>query len=164
MGGADEHRVSQDGVGDPDQLDRLWTPHRIAYIRGENKPADETPGECPFCRVPGLPDDQGLVVARLRGALELRLPAGDAALRAMRSGQGDADLGWRDGARRARGHLRGLRVGGPRAKDRAAVPARRNREADRFMDEAGAVTASLGAPAGRTLDQHHGRVRATFQA
>ncbi|MCD4535084.1 HIT domain-containing protein [Nocardioides sp. cx-169] len=57
----------QDGVGDPDDLDRLWTPHRMAYIRGENKPADATPGECPFCRIPRLPDEQGLVVRR--GAL-----------------------------------------------------------------------------------------------
>ena len=35
----------QDGVGEPDGLDRLWTPHRMAYIRGENKPVDETSGE-----------------------------------------------------------------------------------------------------------------------
>jgi ATP adenylyltransferase len=54
----------QDGVGRPDDLDRLWTPHRMAYIRGENKPADGTAGECPFCRVPSLPDDEGLVVHR----------------------------------------------------------------------------------------------------
>ena len=64
MEGADEHRVSQDGVGDPDGLDRLWTPHRIAYIRGETKPADGTPGECPFCRIQRLPDEEGLVIAR----------------------------------------------------------------------------------------------------
>jgi ATP adenylyltransferase len=56
--------LRQDGVGDPDQLDRLWTPHRMSYIRGENKPADGTPGECPFCRVPRLPDEEGLVVHR----------------------------------------------------------------------------------------------------
>ena len=54
----------QDGVGDPDGLDRLWTPHRIAYIRGEHKPADSTPGECPFCRIPKMTDDEGLVVRR----------------------------------------------------------------------------------------------------
>jgi ATP adenylyltransferase len=54
----------QDGIGRPDDLDRLWTPHRMAYIRGENKPADGTSGECPFCRVPTLPDDEGLVVHR----------------------------------------------------------------------------------------------------
>jgi ATP adenylyltransferase len=54
----------QDGIGRPDDLDRLWTPHRMAYIRGENKPADGTSGECPFCRVPTLADDEGLVVHR----------------------------------------------------------------------------------------------------
>ena len=56
--------VRQDGVGEPDALDRLWTPHRMAYIRGENKPADESTGECPFCRVPKLGDADGLVVHR----------------------------------------------------------------------------------------------------
>ena len=54
----------QDGVGAADELDRLWTPHRMAYIRGENKPADASAGECPFCRIPALPDREGLVVAR----------------------------------------------------------------------------------------------------
>ena len=54
----------QDGIGQPDDLDRLWTPHRMAYIRGENKPADATAGECPFCRVPSLTDEEGLVVHR----------------------------------------------------------------------------------------------------
>lgn len=58
--------VRQDGLGEPDALDRLWTPHRMAYLRGENKPADETPGECPFCRIPRLPDEEGLVVHRGR--------------------------------------------------------------------------------------------------
>ena len=54
----------QDGVGEPDALDRLWTPHRMAYIRGENKPSDESEGECPFCRIPSLDDAEGLVVHR----------------------------------------------------------------------------------------------------
>jgi len=56
--------VRQDGVGEADGLDRLWTPHRMAYIRGENKPSDGTSGECPFCRIPTLPDEEGLVVHR----------------------------------------------------------------------------------------------------
>jgi ATP adenylyltransferase len=59
---ADEHH--QAGVGEPDGLDRLWTPHRIAYIRGENKPADSSAGECPFCRIQAWPDEKGLVVRR----------------------------------------------------------------------------------------------------
>ncbi len=54
----------QDGIGEPDALDRLWTPHRIAYIRGESKPTDDTEGQCPFCRIPSLDDTEGLVVRR----------------------------------------------------------------------------------------------------
>ena len=61
----DDHQAHrQDGAGVPDELDRLWTPHRMAYIRGENKPADSTSGECPFCRIPSLPDEEGLMVHR----------------------------------------------------------------------------------------------------
>jgi ATP adenylyltransferase len=62
-----DEEIVQDGIGDADDLDRLWTPHRMAYIRGENKPADASSGECPFCRVPQLGDAEGLVVRR--GAL-----------------------------------------------------------------------------------------------
>jgi ATP adenylyltransferase len=61
--------VRQDGVGGPDALDRLWTPYRMAYIRGENKPADDSAGECPFCRIGTATDDPGsLVVHRGRAA------------------------------------------------------------------------------------------------
>ena len=45
--------------GEPDGLDRLWTPHRMAYIKG-GAPADG----CPFDRAPHLPADESLVVAR----------------------------------------------------------------------------------------------------
>lgn len=52
-------------AGVPDGFGRLWTPHRMAYIGGENKPADGAAGPaCPFCRVPSLSDEEGLVVAR----------------------------------------------------------------------------------------------------
>jgi ATP adenylyltransferase len=51
----------QAGVGAPDAFRRLYTPHRLAYIRGEKPQAD---GECPFCRIPSLSDEDGLVVAR----------------------------------------------------------------------------------------------------
>jgi ATP adenylyltransferase len=48
-----------------DAFDRLWTPHRLAYIQGENKPADGSEGAgCPFCRVPTESDEDGLIVAR----------------------------------------------------------------------------------------------------
>ncbi len=56
--------VHQEGVGEPDDLERLWTPHRMAYISGENKPADGSSGQCPFCRIPTLADEEGLVVHR----------------------------------------------------------------------------------------------------
>jgi ATP adenylyltransferase len=48
-----------------DAWERLYTPHRMVYLRGEGKPDDDEAGEqCPFCRAPQLPADQGLVVAR----------------------------------------------------------------------------------------------------
>ena len=48
-----------------DGYQRLWTPHRMAYIAGDDKPADDGEGgQCPFCRAPGLPDADALVVAR----------------------------------------------------------------------------------------------------
>ncbi|MGH3424668.1 MAG: HIT family protein [Nocardioidaceae bacterium] len=64
----DEHPPDerQEGVGVPDGFDRLWTPHRLAYIKGEGKPADASAGECPFCRMPTLSDDEALIVRRGR--------------------------------------------------------------------------------------------------
>lgn len=45
--------------------DRLWTPHRIAYIKGENRPDHPDSGDdCPFCRVPNGDDGPGLIVRR----------------------------------------------------------------------------------------------------
>jgi ATP adenylyltransferase len=55
----------QTGAGIPDAFQRLWMPHRMAYIKGEGKPTG--PGEdegCPFCRLPALSDEEGLIVAR----------------------------------------------------------------------------------------------------
>jgi len=52
-------------AGVPDSFGRLWTPHRMAYIKGEGKPSG--PGEaegCPFDRAPTLSDEDGLIVAR----------------------------------------------------------------------------------------------------
>lgn len=51
------------GVADP--FDRLWTPHRMVYIKGTDKPSHDRPGrECPFCRAPAGTDEDGLVVHR----------------------------------------------------------------------------------------------------
>lgn len=54
----------QDGVGEPEGLERLWTPYRMAYIRGESKPEDDSAEQCPFCRIPEGSDEDGLVVRR----------------------------------------------------------------------------------------------------
>lgn len=51
-------------AGTPDAFQRLWTPHRMAYIEGENKPAAPDADMCPFCRAPGRSDDDGLIVHR----------------------------------------------------------------------------------------------------
>ncbi|HEU4421384.1 MAG TPA: HIT domain-containing protein [Pilimelia sp.] len=50
----------------PDDLDRLWTPHRMAYLKGEDRPAEgyEEPGGCPFCLAPNRAEADTLVVAR----------------------------------------------------------------------------------------------------
>jgi ATP adenylyltransferase len=64
--------TSQDGIGIPDHLQRLWTPHRMAYVTGGSG-ADRTAASaadsagassCPFCRIPTLSDEDGLIVAR----------------------------------------------------------------------------------------------------
>ncbi len=52
----------QAGVGIADAFARLYTPHRMAYIKGEGKVG--AGDRCPFCEIPKLPDEQGLVVAR----------------------------------------------------------------------------------------------------
>ena len=57
--------VRRDHAGLPDRWERLWTPHRQPYLSGESRPAHDGPGdECPFCRAPQLPEDEGLVVQR----------------------------------------------------------------------------------------------------
>ncbi|MFO7249143.1 MAG: HIT domain-containing protein [Actinomycetes bacterium] len=57
--------IEQAGVGVPDNFQRLWTPHRMAYIRGENKPTGSGPGDgCPFCEIPKMSDEDGLILAR----------------------------------------------------------------------------------------------------
>jgi ATP adenylyltransferase len=47
-----------------DGFERLWTPHRMAYIRGE-RPSAEAGEGCPFCLAPQRADDaEGLIVHR----------------------------------------------------------------------------------------------------
>jgi ATP adenylyltransferase len=53
-------------TGEPDGLERLWTPHRMSYIAGDDRPDSHTekPAGCPFCRAPGAAEAESLVVAR----------------------------------------------------------------------------------------------------
>ncbi|MFX4270804.1 HIT family protein [Propionibacteriaceae bacterium Y1685] len=53
-----------DFAGEPDAFERLWTPHRMVYIGGQDKPADASESQCPFCRAPGRDDAEGLIVHR----------------------------------------------------------------------------------------------------
>ena len=55
--------VSSD-LGMPDRWSRLWAPHRMEYLTGDNRPLPGNEVECPFCRTPTLSDQEGLVVAR----------------------------------------------------------------------------------------------------
>ncbi|HMO12153.1 MAG TPA: HIT domain-containing protein [Actinotalea sp.] len=58
-------------AGEPDGFQRLWTPHRMAYITGQDKPAGPQTEHCPFCRAVTGDDESCLVVGR--GAATLAL-------------------------------------------------------------------------------------------
>ncbi|MDO5645077.1 MAG: HIT domain-containing protein [Dermabacter sp.] len=75
QGGDEAERFGEDFesahafAGTPDALQRLWTPHRVAYIQGEGKPATSEAGEqCPFCAAPGADDEASLIVHRGRSS------------------------------------------------------------------------------------------------
>jgi ATP adenylyltransferase len=51
-------------AGMPDRWARLWAPHRMEYLKGENRPLSDNGAQCPFCRIPTLSDEEGLIVAR----------------------------------------------------------------------------------------------------
>ena len=53
-----------DGAGMPDGWQRLWAPHRLDYLRGENRPLIGNDVDCPFCKIPTLQDEEGLIVHR----------------------------------------------------------------------------------------------------
>jgi ATP adenylyltransferase len=56
---------ADDFAGVRDGFERLWTPHRMAYIRGE-RPSEESGDGCPFCVAPDREDEEGLIVHRGR--------------------------------------------------------------------------------------------------
>jgi ATP adenylyltransferase len=61
MSSGEPEKVEQAGAGLRDAFSRLYTPHRMAYIKGEGKEG------CPFCDIPEMSDEDGLVVARGAG-------------------------------------------------------------------------------------------------
>ncbi|HYN29547.1 MAG TPA: HIT domain-containing protein [Dermatophilaceae bacterium] len=50
-------------AGDADGFERLWTPHRMVYIKGD-RPSEQGGEGCPFCTATERSDAEGLVVAR----------------------------------------------------------------------------------------------------
>ena len=56
--------VPQEGVAVTDALARLWTPHRMAYIVGAAEAGGTEEEGCPFCRIPAMGDEDGLILAR----------------------------------------------------------------------------------------------------
>ena len=52
---------SSEFAGVPDGFQRLWTPHRMAYVQAG---ADAMRAACPFCAAPGKSDADGLIVHR----------------------------------------------------------------------------------------------------
>lgn len=58
----DPEQPADHPAGQPDGFGRLWTPHRMVYIGGQDKPADSGEGACPFCRVAASDDDAASLV------------------------------------------------------------------------------------------------------
>ncbi|MBX3311997.1 MAG: HIT domain-containing protein [Microbacteriaceae bacterium] len=48
-------------AAEADPFQRLWTPHRVAYIQAGREAFDNY---CPFCEGPGLSDEDSLIVYR----------------------------------------------------------------------------------------------------
>ncbi|WP_026818346.1 HIT family protein [Arthrobacter castelli] len=48
--------------GVPDCFQRLWTPHRMAYVKGGQDQFKDS--ECPFCAAPARKDEDSLIVHR----------------------------------------------------------------------------------------------------
>ena len=62
-GGSPAPEPATDFARVEDGFERLWTPHRMAYILGD-KATEEAGHGCPFCSAPGKSDEEGLMVHR----------------------------------------------------------------------------------------------------
>ena len=56
--------VTDRGAGDPDRLQRLWTPHRMNYIVGTTAAGGSAESKKPFTDIPAMGDEDGLMIAR----------------------------------------------------------------------------------------------------
>ncbi|MHA3683087.1 HIT family protein [Leucobacter sp. HY1910] len=56
-----EEYAQSGAVGTPDDMQRLWVPHRLVYVKDTHQP-DHT--DCPFCAAPQRDDRDALIVAR----------------------------------------------------------------------------------------------------
>ncbi|WP_233608504.1 HIT family protein [Nocardia stercoris] len=63
-------QIVDNGAGEPDRLQRLWTPYRMSYITGtvegreENSEPKVKKSGHPFTDIPQMTDEDGLVIAR----------------------------------------------------------------------------------------------------
>jgi ATP adenylyltransferase len=60
----DDRTIVDHGAGEPDHLQRLWTPHRMSYIAEAPLRRENSSEARPFTDIPTLSDEDGLVVAR----------------------------------------------------------------------------------------------------
>ncbi|MFI6998392.1 HIT family protein [Nocardia sp. NPDC050175] len=60
---AEQGSIVDRGAGEPDRLQRLWTPYRMSYI-AEAASTDPTSTGHPFTDIPKMSDEDGLVIAR----------------------------------------------------------------------------------------------------
>ncbi|MEV6066277.1 HIT domain-containing protein [Nocardia sp. NPDC052001] len=67
LGDSGPQAIVDCGPGEPDRLQRLWTPYRMSYITGateERKPDAPKKTGHPFTDIPEMADEDGLVIAR----------------------------------------------------------------------------------------------------
>jgi ATP adenylyltransferase len=62
--GTGDDTIFDRGVGQRDQLQRLWTPYRMNYLAEAPMKREDAARSQPFTDIPRLSDEEGLVVAR----------------------------------------------------------------------------------------------------
>lgn len=60
--------MTESFAASPDGLERLWTPHRLVYVKDTTQPDAHS---CPFCEAPEKSDEESLIVKRGKTAYVL---------------------------------------------------------------------------------------------